>query len=313
VASFVMKPIGASVHLRRKTVRWELVRWLAVTSVPFAFAGVFVLRAFGDADAMQNRVKIALGVALLMASGLIVIKAALQRRAAAKRTAAGLGEAPSGVPIKVRPASLMLIGAVGGLVVGMTSVGSGSLIIVALMMLYPTLVGKELVGTDLVQAVPLVAAAALGHILYGDFELGLTLSLLVGCLPGVYIGARMSAKAPDGVVRPLLAFVLLASGLKLVNMGTGALGWTMLIVALVGLPIWGVIDALGWKKELWIKVGANRRSWLTWQMLGAPFAVGFGAAIAYFTKTRPRLAAAAVESRGQEEDSVMVPETSAAI
>jgi uncharacterized membrane protein YfcA len=312
VASFVMKPIGASVHLRRKTVRWELVRWLAITSVPFAFAGVFVLRAFGDADAMQNRVKIALGVALLMASGLIVIKAALQRRAAAKRTAAGLGEAPSGVPIKVRPASLMLIGAVGGLVVGMTSVGSGSLIIVALMMLYPTLVGKELVGTDLVQAVPLVAAAALGHILYGDFELGLTLSLLVGCLPGVYIGARMSAKAPDGVVRPLLAFVLLASGLKLVNMGTGALGWTMLIVALVGLPIWGVIDALGWKRELWVKVGANRRSWLTWQMLGAPFAVGFGAAIAYFTKTRPRLAAAAVESREQEE-SVMVPETSAAI
>ena len=145
---------------------------------------MFVLRAFGDADAMQNRVKIALGIALLMAAGLIVIKAALQRRAAAKRTAAGLGEAPAGVPIKVRPASLMLIGAVGGLVVGMTSVGSGSLIIVALMMLYPTLVGKELVGTDLVQAVPLVAAAALGHILFGDFELGLTLSLLVGCLPG---------------------------------------------------------------------------------------------------------------------------------
>src|ERR1700757_493201 len=62
VASFVMKPIGASVHLRRKTVRWEVVRWLAITSVPFAFAGVFVLRAFGDASVMQDRVKIALGV-----------------------------------------------------------------------------------------------------------------------------------------------------------------------------------------------------------------------------------------------------------
>jgi uncharacterized membrane protein YfcA len=312
VASFVMKPIGASVHLRRGTVRWEVVRWLAIASVPCAFAGVFVLRAFGDADVMQDRVKIALGVALLMASGLIVIKAALQRRQAARRAAAGLGEAPAGVPIRIRPASLMLIGAVGGLVVGMTSVGSGSLIIVALMLLYPTLVGKELVGTDLVQAVPLVAAAALGHILYGDFELALTLSLLVGCLPGVYIGAHMSAKAPDGVVRPLLAFVLLASGLKLVNMGTGALGWTMLIVALVGLAVWGVIDGLGWKREAWTRAGENRTKWLTWQTLGAPFGVGAVAAVTYFIRVRPRLAAAAVET-AENTESVMVQETSAAI
>ena len=122
----------------------------------------------------------------------------------------------------------------------MTSVGSGSLIIVALMLIYPTLVGSELVGTDLVQAVPLVAAAALGHILYGDFSLGLTASLLIGSIPGVYIGARLSAKAPDGVVRPLLAFVLLASGLKLVNMGTTELGWVLMVVAIIGLPLWGV-------------------------------------------------------------------------
>src|SRR5256886_16517920 len=79
VASFVMKPIGAGVHLRRGTVRWELVRWLAITSVPFAFAGVFVLRAFGDAEVLQGRVKIALGIALLMAAALIFVRAGLQR------------------------------------------------------------------------------------------------------------------------------------------------------------------------------------------------------------------------------------------
>jgi hypothetical protein len=313
VASFVMKPIGASVHVKRGTVRWELVRWLAITSVPFAFAGVFVLRAFGDAEQLQGRVKIALGIALLMAAALILIKAALQHRQASRLASAGLLEPQAGVPIKVRPIPTMIVGAVGGLVVGMTSVGSGSLIIVALMLLYPTLVGKELVGTDLVQAVPLVAAAALGHVLYGDFELGLTVALLIGCIPGVYIGARMSSKAPDGVVRPILAFVLLASGLKLVDVGTGPLGWTLLAAALLGLPLWGVVDALGWKKEHWARAERSRTKWLTWQGLGAPFVVGAGAAIAYFTKTRPRLAAAAIANNATVTETVIVPEASAAV
>jgi uncharacterized membrane protein YfcA len=307
VASFVMKPFGASVHLRRKTVRWEVVKWLAITSVPFAFAGVFVLRAFGDADAMQNRVKIFLGIALLMSSGLIVIKAALQRRQAARLAAAGITEPPAGVPIKVRPIPTMIIGAVGGLVVGMTSVGSGSLIIVALMIMYPTLVGKELVGTDLVQAVPLVAAAALGHVLYGDFVLGLTVSLLIGCVPGVLIGAHMSSKAPDAVVRPLLAFVLLASGLKLVNMGTGALGWTMLIVAIVGLAIWGAIDGLSFKREVWEAAGINRKTWLSWETLGAFFGVGAVAAVVYFIRVRPQLVAQS-HAASKASETIVMPE-----
>src|SRR5438105_396517 len=82
------------------------------------------------------------------------------------------------------------VGVVGGLVVGMTSVGSGSLMIVLLLVLYPRLQASQLVGTDLVQAIPLVASAALGHILFGDFHLSLTMSLLVGSVPGVYLGAR---------------------------------------------------------------------------------------------------------------------------
>jgi len=82
----------------------------------------------------------------------------------------------------------VLIGVVGGLVVGMTSVGSGSLMIVMLLVLYPMLRSAELVGTDLVQAIPLVASAAAGHLLFGDFQLELTASLLVGSIPGVYLG-----------------------------------------------------------------------------------------------------------------------------
>src|SRR5204862_2102017 len=111
-----------------------------------------------------------------------------------------------------------------GLLVGLTSVGSGSIIIVCLMLIYPQLRGAQLVGTDLVQAVPLVASAAIAHNIVGDFELGLTTAILIGALPAVYIGARMSSKAPDGVIRPALVFVLLASALKLLNVPTGLLG-----------------------------------------------------------------------------------------
>jgi uncharacterized protein len=132
----------------------------------------------------------------------------------------------------------VLVGVVGGLVVGMTSVGSGSLIIIALMALYPALGAASLVGTDLVQAVPLVASAAVGHLLFGDFRLDLTASLLLGCLPGVYLGARLSSRAPGGLVRRALALVLLASGLKLLGLGDTAMVATLAAVIVVGPLLW---------------------------------------------------------------------------
>jgi len=287
VASMIMKPIGSTVHIRKGTVRWGIVKWLAIGSVPFAFAGVFVLRAVSNSDSLQGNVKIALGVALVIAAALIVVKGYMQykrSRATGRAVRSALH-----TPITVRPVPLLIIGAVGGLIVGMTSVGSGSLIIVCLMFLYPTLAGSELVGTDLVQAVPLVAAAALGHILYGDFQLGLTASLLLGSIPGVLVGARLSSRARDGVVRPALVFVLLASGLKLLNVPTEALGWILLAVAVLGLPTWGAFDALQWSLDEWRRAGEDRSKWLRWQVLGAPFVVGAVAAVGYFTRTRPKL------------------------
>ena len=99
----------------------------------------------------------------------------------------------------------------------MTSVGSGSLMIVSLLLMYPTLRASQLVGTDLVQAVPLVASASLGHILFGDFQFSLTASLLIGALPGSTWGPRCLQQRPGGIVRRALVFVLLASALKLLN------------------------------------------------------------------------------------------------
>jgi hypothetical protein len=234
VAAVVMKPVGGGVHLRRGTVNFALVRWLMVGSVPAAFAGVLLLRLLGDGQAIQVRVKEALGVALVLAAVSIVAKATLQARAARRD-----GERPRAgrAPFHARGLPTVLVGAVGGLVVGMTSVGSGSLMIVLLMLLYPALTSAELVGTDLVQAIPLVGSAALGHVLFGDFKLDLTASLLVGSVPGVYLGARASSRAPDALVRPVLALILLASGLKLVDLGTAqvALVLSVAVVAAAGL------------------------------------------------------------------------------
>ena len=218
VVSLVMKPVGASVHIRRGTVRKELLRWLMLGSVPAAFSGVLVLRALGD-DA-GNRLKLWLGIALLVAAGCIVVKARLQQRYRAEQRVlvpAGVAEPPAPPALIVRPLPTLAIGAVGGLVVGMTSVGSGSLIIVALMQLYPRLTSAELVGTDLVQAIPLVGSAALGHLLFGNFQLDVTAALLLGGIPGIWLGAHVSSQAPDRIVKPVLFVVLLATGLKLVG------------------------------------------------------------------------------------------------
>ncbi len=234
VASLCMKPIGGLVHLRRGTVHRELVTWLVLGSVPAAFCGVLLLRTVGNGGTVQDTVKISLGIALLVAVSMMIFKALLDVRRRAR-----LGPAADFTGrIEVHKLTTVAIGAVGGLVVGMTSVGSGSLIIVALLLVYPQLKTGDLVGTDLVQAVPLVGAAALGHVIFGDFELGLTSSILIGSLPGVYLGARASATAPSWIIRRALAFVLLASALKLLDVPTATVAWVLLGVVVAAPPVW---------------------------------------------------------------------------
>lgn len=221
VASAVMKPVGSLVHLRRGTVHLGLVKWLCVGSVPCAFAGVLVARALGRGDEVQLVIRTALAIALFCSAAGLMVRAYIRLIEHARVRDGRAAPLPQGRPrVEVKPFPVVLVGILGGLVVGMTSVGSGSLMIIALMALYPRLKASELVGTDLVQAVPLVASAAAGHILFGDFQLALTTSLLVGSIPGVWLGAQLSARAPGGLVRRALGFVLLASALKLVDVPT---------------------------------------------------------------------------------------------
>ncbi len=227
VASVVMRPIGAGVHLRAGTVNKKLVMLMAAGSVPAAILGSYLLSLMGDSSVDIKRIEVILGTALLIGAAAMVLRYVLDRRSGTDRS----GQVTKITP---RPALTVLIGVIGGVIVGMTSVGSGSLMVVMLLFLYPTISAKQLVGTDLTQAVPLTLAAAVGALIFGNVQFGLTASLIIGSVPAVFIGSMLSSSIPDRYIRPIIAFVILASGLKYVGLGTTALGWTLVGVLLAG-------------------------------------------------------------------------------
>jgi hypothetical protein len=149
--------------------------------------------------------------------------------------------------VTVRPLLTVLVGMIGGVIVGMTSVGSGSLMIVLLLFLYPMIGANQLVGTDLTQAVPLTIAAALGALAFGHVELPVTSSVIIGSVPAVVVGSFVSSRAPDRYIRPVITFVIFASGLKYVGVGTTALGWILCSVLLGAAAAW-IFYARPWEK-----------------------------------------------------------------
>jgi uncharacterized membrane protein YfcA len=231
VTSLVMKPVGAAVHVRRRTVQTGLLIWLALGSVPSAFAGSLLIGTIGHSGHVQSNLKVAIGIALLASLSCTVLRQLIDRRF--------VGERPAQAFV-VKPVRTVVIGVIGGLAVGLTSVGAGSLVIALLLLAYPRLSPKQLVGTDIVQAIPLVAAAALGHLLFGEVRLSVTGSLLIGAIPAVYLGARLSAQAPATVTRPIISGVLMGSALALLHAPAAAIVagavLAVAVIILVGRP-----------------------------------------------------------------------------
>ena len=237
VASFVMKPAGALVHLRRRTVNLGLVKLLSLGSVPAAFLGAWLISLQPRGADLDALLKTLLGLALLTAAGGLVARALFQMW----QNALPLGEGavrPTRPEVVLRPLPTVLLGAAAGLIVGITSVGSGSIVIVVLLLIYPGLKASSLVGTDLTQAIPLVGAAALGHLLFGSFSFGITASLLLGAIPGAFIGAQISSRAPGGIIRRALAVLLLASGLRLLGLSTELVLAVAIAALVLGSLLW---------------------------------------------------------------------------
>jgi hypothetical protein len=242
VAAVVMRPVGAFVHLRKGTVNLRLVGWMVLGSVPMAFLGAYVLHLIGNAKSAERTIQIILGSALLLGAAAMLLRYALDRRNGRDR---------QGVVhnLDVRPLPSVVIGMVGGLIVGITSVGSGSLMIVLLLFLYPMLGANQLVGTDLTQAVPLTLAAALGALAFGHVEFAVTTSLIIGSVPAVLVGSLLSSRAPDRYIRPAITFVIFASGLKYVGVGTTALGW-VLCATLLGVAVVWLAYVHPWQRDV---------------------------------------------------------------
>ncbi len=235
VAAVVMRPFGAAVHLRKGTVNKRLVGFMVLGSVPMAFLGAYLLHLMGNSKSAQENIEMVLGAALLVGASAMLLRYVLDRRD---------GHTRKGVvhDVDVKPVRTVVIGMIGGLVVGMTSVGSGSLMIILLLFLYPMLGANQLVGTDLSQAVPLTLAAALGALAFGHVDFGVTTSLIIGSVPAVLVGSLLSSSAPDRYIRPAITFVIFASGLKYVGVGTTALGWILCATLLaVGLS-WALVS-----------------------------------------------------------------------
>lgn len=227
--STVTKAVGSIVHIRQKNVNFKVALWLACGSVPATLLSVslvqFIRKHYGNA--VNGVILHAIGLTLILVAVLLVVKPYLMRRieqrrlAARKQTLLATGEPeqkarPSLWESRYRPLLTIMVGAFVGFLVGLTSVGSGTLIIVSMAFLFPRLTAKELVGTDIFQAFMLLAAGAIGYLMAGTINWSIVGLLLIGSLPGVFVGSKLSKFIPEPWMRPVLASVLVISGWKLI-------------------------------------------------------------------------------------------------
>jgi len=209
VVNAVNKIVGGAVHLRHGKPDLRIAGWLVLGSVPTSYAGAWLVHAVG-ADDVQGLLKKAIGVTLLVAAAAYVLRSWLELTG--RIAQGGEDTAPP-----VRPLPTFLVGVVGGLMVGITSVGSGTVIMMCIMLLYPTLSALRLVGTDLVQAIPLVIAAAIGHVMVTGVDWALLWPLLIGGSVGTLLGARFASRVPDGLVRRGISMVLCLTGIAMLK------------------------------------------------------------------------------------------------
>lgn len=249
-AAAVYKSGGAMMHARKGKPNFRLAGYLIAGSVPFALLGPHLVHWFApDTEAgLDSLLKKCIGFALLLAAATYAIRLYIQLRHIRK------GKPNDDENPYIRPLPTILVGAAGGLLVGVTSVGSGSVIMVALLMLYPGLSAIRLVGTDLVQAVPLVLAAAISNIAINGLDWQLTIPLIIGSVPGTLLGSRIAPLVPQSVIRRGIVIVLTMSGIALLDkagwapLGSGENDTHPYLIAGIGIAllvlvpvVWGLL------------------------------------------------------------------------
>jgi uncharacterized membrane protein YfcA len=229
--SAITKTVGGWRHLRMKTVNMDLVKWLALGSVPAAVTGVGVvslLERHVDPERLDSLVYAMLGGTLLMV-GIVTLARALILR--------GLVDERDSFDVQRRhKVAAVVIGATTGFVIGITSAGSGTVIAILLIAIY-RLAPKRVVGTDVFHAAVLLWAAGIAHWVGGNVDFVLAGNILIGSVPGVVIGAALSGRAPQGFIRTALGLVLVASGIVTIQKGDPTVWPIAAGVAALGLGL----------------------------------------------------------------------------
>jgi uncharacterized protein len=227
----VTKTVGGWRHLKLKTVNMELVKWLAMGSVPSAVGGVILVSwlqsQVGEAR-LDELVYAVLGGTLLMVGVITLMRALILRNLIDERDRFDVE--------RRHKVAAIVIGATTGFVIGITSAGSGTVIAILLIAVY-RLAPKKVVGTDVFHAAILLWAAGLAHWVGGNVDFVLAGNILLGSVPGVVIGASLSDRAPQGFIRTALGLVLVGSGIVTVQKGDPSVWPIAAGIAAVGLGL----------------------------------------------------------------------------
>ena len=208
--------MGGTVKLARaKVIDWPVVLHLSAGSIPAALVTLWVLHRLGPANpVVQGYMTMTLGIALLLTAA-----ATLYKAIRGKSTPAAIVKGQETQAAQARHWSLpLLFGAIIGTLVTLTSVGAGAIGVTVLMILYPMLPLPRIVAADIAYAVPLTLVAGLGHASLGSVDWRLLGNLLIGSLPGIWIGSHLILKTPERVIRSLLSVLLAYAGVKLISL-----------------------------------------------------------------------------------------------
>ncbi len=207
----ITKSVGGAIHHSLGEPDWQVVRRLALGSIPASIITSLILSQIDTGQIRHGLIITALGVILLLTAAATFSWGRVQQIVLRL-------EAPVATAYRKRqPALTVLAGALLGVMVTLTSIGAGALGAVMLMALYPVrMTARRLVGTDIVHAVPLTIVAGIGHLIMGNVDFALLGSLLIGSVPGIVIGSLLATRLSATVLRPVLALVLAATGIKMI-------------------------------------------------------------------------------------------------
>lgn len=207
----ITKSGGIFVHNRRGTIEWKIVGLLASGSIPATIISVLLLKHLDTAGINYDKViTYTLSTSLILTSLVLMFKNRLQHASQNERY-----EAIRALHRRLRKPMTILAGVLIGTLVTLSSVGAGALGAAILFFLYPRLRAASIVGTDLAHAVPITAIAGMGHVHIGTVDFLLLGSLLIGSLPGIYLGSHTGSYLPDKLLRPILASMLFLIGLRM--------------------------------------------------------------------------------------------------